>query len=178
MRDGLTAAFFAAMLVVTLAPRHRPPPPAAREDGWSLQVAWLAQRESAVGDWEAVHPPLREGDELQLTVLASDDVCVYVLDGQGHRLFPAPEAAASIQGRWPYAMPGPHRTWRLDGADHDDFFVVAARHPIANPASYTTPTASTAVADLILPLRDGRRGGAVTRRLQSDGVIVDHFSAR
>jgi hypothetical protein len=178
MRDGLLAAFSAAMLVVTLAPRPLPRSPAP-DPGLNLRVAWLAQRESAVGDWQAVKPPLREGDELQLTVLADADAWIYVLDAAGGQLFPPPGVSPCVQAGWPYAIPGGHRTWRLDEAAHDVFFVVAARHPIADPrAALATTTQATAEPDLLLPLRDGRHGAASTRTLRSTGVAVDRFEAR
>jgi hypothetical protein len=187
MRDGLFAAFSAAILVVTLAPRSFPPRSpalaAASDPELNVRVAWLAQRESAVGDWEAVTPPLREGDELQLTVLADADAWVYVLDGAGRQLFPPPGVSPGIQASWPYAIPGGHRTWRLDEAAHDVFFLVAARHPIADPRATLSTTlpatqATRSEPDLLLPLRDGRHGAALTRRLRTGGVAVDRFDAR
>ncbi len=191
MRNALFAIFSTAMLSVTLAPRRAPataPPSRASSkmtaSGWQLQAAWLAQRESAVGDWESVKPPLRDGDELQLTVLASADAFVYVLDENRRQLFPPPNAApslAKISAHWPYAIPATHQSWRLDGAEHDRFYLVAARHPLADPLATLEPARSTlavAAPDLELPLRDGRHGAASTRVLMSEEVIVDYFDAR
>lgn len=111
MRDGLFAAFISAMLVVSLAPRHRAVAtpivkPHFFESELRVQVAWLGQRESAFGDWESVKPPLREGDELQLTVLLSENACVYVFDGDGRQLFPPPGLPPALHANWPYAIPG------------------------------------------------------------------------
>ena len=168
MRNGLTVSFSAAMLVVTLAPR--------RHGGdFRVQTAWLAQRESALGDWESVRPPLREGDELQLTLLTSHDAVVQVLDQDGRAILPA----SHVRAHSSYALPGPHQTWRLDGAAHDRLYLVTSRHPLAEPARalsrITTPTEAPGQS---LPLRDGRPGHAVTRVLSSDEVVVDAFDAR
>ena len=181
MRDGVFAVFGVAMLTVTFAPR---PPHAATQQKtvFTVQAAWLAERESALGDWESVTPPLREGDELQLTVRASEDACVYVLTEMGTPLFPppgAPPSRACLRAGWPYAIPGPHQTWRLDGGAHDRIFLVASRHPLADPADqlgHRTP--AQAAPDLPLPLRDGRVGAARVHVLSEDGVIVDHYDAR
>jgi hypothetical protein len=184
MRDGLTLFFSTAMLVVTMAPRPHSPLPSPRAKGsFELQAAWLAQRESAIGDWESVKTPLREGDELQLTVLASEDACVYVFDGAGRQLFPAPDAApemARVRAHWPYALPGRHRTWRLDDADHDHFFLVASRHPLYNPWSMVSRAhgSSRPGTDLTLPLRDGRPGAAAVRVLDGEDLLFDEFVAR
>ena len=160
----------------------------AQHGGWRVRTAWLAQRESAIGDWDAVRPPLREGDELQLTVLSSQDACVYLFDGERRQIFPteappdAPPSLARIRAGWPYALPGPHRTWRLDGAAHDRIYLVAARHPLADPARMlgaSGPTVTEPAGALELPLRDGRSGAAPARTLISDGeVMVDVFEAR
>jgi hypothetical protein len=175
LHNGLFAACTAAMLVVALAPRAQP----SHVGDLQLQVAWLAQRESALGDWEAVQPPLREGDELQLTVLSSEDACIYVLDGKGQQLFPPPGMPPRVQGHWPYAIPGTHRTWRLDHADHDQLYLVAARHPLDHPAAHLHDSSSVeSQADLILPLRDGRRGAAVTHVVHGTETLTDVFVAR
>jgi hypothetical protein len=195
MRDGIFAAFLAAMSVATLAPRPRPHPPtlqapgslspsaARRSPEWTLQASWLAQRESALGDWDAVRPPLREGDEIQLTVLTSEEANVYVLDGEARQIFPPPGAGPSmarVRAGWPYAIPGLPRTWRLDGAEHDTFFLVAARHPLADPAAALKAGESPfqPAPALEAPLRDGKRGLSPARLLRGDGVLVDSYRAR
>ena len=179
MRDGLFISFLTAMSVVTLTPRARPPLRPSSE--WTVQTSWLAQRESAIGDWDAVRPPLREGDELQLTVLSSEAANIYVLDEDGHRIFPgAPPQRVSVRAGWPYAVPGPHLTWRLDGSAHDVLYLVAARHPLDDPAAALKGGASPAQSapDLELPLRDGKPGSAPARLLHGDGVLVDVYRAR
>lgn len=186
MRNGIFALFAAAMLTVTLAPRGPRASHAAvqqKVDGLRVRVAWLAERESALGDWESVRPPLRPGDELQLTVLAAEDVCVYLYDGRHQQVFPPPDAPrtrACIRGSWPYALPGPHQTWRLDAAEHDSFHLVAARRPLDDPAALIDGSGTTAqpAPDLELPLHDGRRGAAAVRVLTSADVIVDRYDAR
>src|SRR3954453_3842850 len=106
MGNGIFAAFASAILVVAFAPRQK-------IGKWEVRVAWLAERESALGDWQAVRPPLREGDELQLSLLSSEDACVYVLDDSRAEIF----SHCGLHAHWPYAIPGSNTYWSLDGAE-------------------------------------------------------------
>jgi hypothetical protein len=178
MRNGVFVTFFAAMLLVAFAPR-----PHARPGALRVQTAWLAERESAVGDWEAVRAPLRAGDELQLTVRSDEDANVYVIsESEGRRavIFPRDDVSPRVRAGWSYALPGPHRTWRLDGAEHDRFYLVAARRPLGDPlAALASPDSTIAGApDLPLPLRDGRPGAAAARVATAPEIVVDAFDAR
>jgi hypothetical protein len=169
MRDGLSIAFVSAMVVVALAPREK------KANGLQVQTAWLAQRESALGDWESVRAPLREGDELQLTVSSSEDAFIYVLDREKHVLLGESRARA----HWQYAIPGPHVTWRLDGAAHDRMYVIASRHRLTDPVSELSRAShSSNGSDLELPLRDGRIGSAITHIASGGEVVVDRYDLR
>jgi hypothetical protein len=168
MRDGLALALVSAMLVVTLAPRER-------ENGLRVRTAWLAQRESALGDWESVRPPLREGDELQLTLSSSEDAWIYVLDGEKRTLLDESRARA----HWQYAIPGPHSSFRLDAAAHDHLYVIASRRPLRNPGGELLRASRTSSdGDLELPLRDGRIGRAASRMSIGGDVVIDRYDLR
>jgi hypothetical protein len=176
---------------------HEAPPaldevPATVESGLHVQAAWLAQRESAVGDWVAVAPPLERGDEVQLTVRAEEDAWIYVLsmpdgsDGSGPQvIFPPPGAPPSqnqLRAGWQYGVPAPHESWRLDGARHDRLVLIASRRPLPDPIAAVARVAGRTHrrdgAPLTLPLRDGRAGRAPIRLLDGDDAVADTYDAR
>jgi hypothetical protein len=191
-RDFAFGASLLAMAALSLPSARTVATPASAAvtvDGLVVRAAWLAQRETALGDWEAVAPPLRSGDELSLTVRADEDAFVYVLaesEGERRVLFPppgSPRELARVRAGWQYAVPARHLTWRLDGAAHDRFTLVAARHPLADPfaAAASPPGGRTAIrpaSDVELPLRDGRAGTAPARVLAAPEVVVEEFVAR
>ncbi|HZS41892.1 MAG TPA: hypothetical protein VFF06_33915 [Polyangia bacterium] len=195
LKNVVFASSLGALLAVAwpgLRARRGEPARAAALDGdggLTVHAAWLAQRESAMGDWQSVAPPLRSGDELQLVVRADEEAYVYVLaESEGARrvLFPPADAAPSLaraRAGWQYSLPARHLTWRLDGAAHDRFTLVVARHALADPLAVAAspPGGRTAIrpaSDLELPLRDGRTGLATARSLAAAEVVVEDFIAR
>jgi hypothetical protein len=198
LSDVWFALSLAGMIAIAAGARGTTPPAptiaAAAPNALVVHAAWLAQRESAVGDWDAVRPPLREGDELQLTVRADEDAWVYVVgesDGQRHLLFPGDDESPSlarVRAGWAYAVPARDRTWRLDDARHDRFWLIVARHPLAHVAATLGGALDRAAGggrtvarpepDVELPLRDGRPGTAEARSLAADALIVAEFTAR
>lgn len=182
MRNALFAIFSTGILLTALAPRRQAPANSLR-----VQAAWLAERESAYGDWSAVRAPLLPGDEVQLTVYAAENANLYVIadsDGERRQIFPPPNGAPALsrlRAGWNYGLPGRNQTWRIDGkGTHDTLFLVAARHALADPIAALAhdETVTRGGATLEVPLRDGRIGSAEVRMLAADDIVVDRFVAR
>lgn len=178
-RDGVWIGFAVAVGLAVALLRGGAALPSVPSPGVRLRVAWLAQRESAVGDWQAVDPPLTTGDEVSLSLRSEEDAWLYVasIGDEGRRVV----SRSRVRAGWQYAVPGPGVGWRLDGGRHDRLALIASRHPLADPLGSLGEVAWTRAGretPLELPLRDGRMGRARSRLVTAEEIAVDLLDLR
>lgn len=101
-----------------------------------LELSLLSQRETPEGSWRQLGPtegrPLKQGDELQITIQVRAPAHLLVATAAGNTiqlLYPLPGQTGAIRKDWAYALPGPSKTYVMDG-EPTRLLVAISRDPL------------------------------------------------